>query len=77
MLKFDLTDEKEIIELTAEQSDIERRLSKLTTDEILSLLGRLDELISQLPSNHVYSGLVRLKIMVLDEERLREEIEIS
>ncbi|MBI5860335.1 MAG: hypothetical protein HZB73_06635 [Nitrosarchaeum sp.] len=76
MLRHDSLDEKKITKLT-EQSDIERRLSQLTTDEIVSLLERLDELISCLPPDKVYSDLMRLKIMVLEEERLREEIEIS
>lgn len=77
MLKFDPLDENKVTELTLEQSDVEKWLSRLTTDEIVSLLERLDDLTSCLLPDKIHSNLMRLKSIVLDEEHLREEIEIS
>ncbi len=76
-LKFEMLSDDEITKFAKNPAGFENILSKLTTDEIASLLERLDDLIACLPSNKVYSNLMQLKMMVLEEERLREEIEIS
>lgn len=76
-LKFEMLSDDEITKFAKNLAGFEKILSKLTTDEIASLLERLDDLIACLPSNKVYSNLMQLKMMVLEEVRLREEIEIS
>lgn len=76
-LKFEILDEKEITKFAKNPSGFERLLPKLTTDEISLLLEKIDELVTFTYTKKLYVNLMRLKIMILEEESFRERFEIS
>lgn len=76
-LEFEMLSKKEIMEFAKNPSEFEKLLPKLTMDEIASLLEKIDNLIACSPPKKMYADLMRLKMMALEEESLREEFEID
>lgn len=69
--------ENEILQLAKNQADVEKILPRLTTDEISTLVDKIDSLIVNLRSEKTVEELLRLKIRVSEEEYFRERIEVS
>lgn len=72
-LEFEMPGRKDMMEFTRNPSEFEKLLSKLTMDEIALLLEKIDNLISHSSPKKMYVDLMRLKMIVLEEEASREE----
>jgi hypothetical protein len=68
---------KEIIQLAKHPTEFEKLLPKLTMDEIVSSLEKIDALIAELHHKEISNNLKYLKMLILEEESLREEFEIG
>ncbi len=72
-LKFEMLSDNEITKFAKNPAGFEKMLSKLTSDEISLLLERIDELANSVEMKEMFAYLMRLKVIVLEEEALREE----
>lgn len=75
-LEYVTLSDEEIERFSKNQAGLRYRLSKMTFDEIYSLLKRIDEMLSSNVTKNRYAQLMQLKVRVLTESS-RENFELG